>query len=71
MLVVPDYAADEIEYDKEELHKYEDSTYKIISKVAYLIGVPKHIFENEKQSPKSACNAYKHDNIPIIQNHAG
>lgn len=36
----------------EEVRRYKDSTYEIISKVAYLIGVPKHIFENEKHSPK-------------------
>lgn len=32
--------------------RYRDSTYEIISKVAYLIGVPKRIFENEYESPK-------------------
>jgi len=37
--------------EEEQIH-YKDSTYEIISKVAYLIGVPKHIFENEHQSPK-------------------
>ena len=53
VLVAPDYDdADEIEYSEEEYHQYKDSTYEIISKVAYLIGVPKHIFENENQSPK-------------------
>jgi hypothetical protein len=31
---------------------YKDSTYEIVSKVAYLIGVPKRIFENEHESPK-------------------
>lgn len=31
---------------------YENSTYDIVSKVAYLIGVPKHIFENEYEPPK-------------------
>lgn len=36
----------------EEVRRYKDSTYEIISKVAYLIGVPKHIFENENHSPK-------------------
>lgn len=29
-----------------------DSTYEIVSKVAYLIGVPKRIFENEHEPPK-------------------
>lgn len=37
---------------EEEVRRYKDSTYEIISKVAYLIGVPKHIFENENHSPK-------------------
>ena len=32
--------------------RYKDSTYEIVSKVAYLIGVPKRIFENEYEPPK-------------------
>ena len=31
---------------------YKDSTYEIVSKVAYLIGVPKRIFDNEHEAPK-------------------
>lgn len=31
---------------------YKDSTYEIVSKVAYLIGVPKRLFENEHEAPK-------------------
>ncbi len=31
---------------------FKDSTYEIISKVAYLIGVPKWIFENEHEPPQ-------------------
>lgn len=31
---------------------YKDSTYEIVSKVAYLIGVPKRIFDNEYEAPK-------------------
>jgi len=31
---------------------YKNSTYMVVSKVAYLIGVPYHIFENENQPPK-------------------
>lgn len=27
--------------------RYKDSTYEVVSKIAYLIGVPKRIFENE------------------------
>ena len=33
---------------------YKDSTYELISQVAYLIGVPKRIFENEHESPELA-----------------
>ena len=36
----------------EEYAQYKDSTYDIVSKVAYLIGVPKRIFENEHEPPK-------------------
>lgn len=32
--------------------QYKDSTYEIVSKVAYLIGVPKRIFENEHEAPQ-------------------
>ena len=31
---------------------YKDSTYELVSKVAYLIGVPKRIFENEHEAPQ-------------------
>lgn len=31
---------------------YKDSTYELVSKVAYLIGVPRHIFENEHEAPQ-------------------
>ena len=31
---------------------YKDSTYELVSKVAYLIGVPRGIFENEHEAPK-------------------
>lgn len=40
------------EYLGDERILYKDSTYDIISKVAYLIGVPKSIFENEHEPPK-------------------
>lgn len=40
------------EYFEDERIRYKDSTYDIISKVAYLIGVPKRIFENEHEPPK-------------------
>ena len=31
---------------------YKDSTYELVSKVAYLIGVPRGIFENEHEAPQ-------------------
>lgn len=37
--------------DSEEI-AYTDSTYELVSKVAYLIGVPKRIFENEHEPPR-------------------
>lgn len=37
--------------DSEQI-TYKDSTYEIVSKVAYLIGVSKRIFENEHEAPK-------------------
>lgn len=38
----------------EERAMFKDSTYEIVSAVAYLIGVPKRIFENEHEPPKLA-----------------
>ncbi|MBE6985606.1 MAG: NYN domain-containing protein [Ruminococcaceae bacterium] len=35
-----------------EIIAYKDSTYELVSKVAYLIGVPKRIFENEHEAPR-------------------
>ena len=39
------------ESDEEHL-TYKDSTYEIVSKIAYLLGVPQRIFENEYEAPK-------------------
>lgn len=39
------------EFEDERI-QYKDSTYDIVSKIAYLIGVPKPIFENEHEPPK-------------------
>lgn len=39
-------------YEEDERILYKDSTYDIVSKVAYLIGVPKQIFENEHEPPR-------------------
>lgn len=36
----------------DEYAAYKDSTYDIVSKAAYLIGVPKRIFENAHEPPK-------------------
>ena len=40
-----------IEYNGEQI-AYKDSTYELVSKVAYLIGVPLRIFQNEREPPK-------------------
>ena len=32
--------------------QYQNSTYMVVSKIAYLIGVPKRIFENQHEPPK-------------------
>ena len=36
-----------------DIIRYKDSTYEIVSKIAYLIAVPKRIFENEHEPPKT------------------
>lgn len=38
--------------DRSRYALYENGTYMVISKFAYLIGVPFHIFENEHEPPK-------------------
>lgn len=49
---------------------YKDSTYELVSKVAYLIGVPKNIFENEHEPPKLEIyeRLQKDKNARIIRN---
>lgn len=49
---------------------YENSTYMVISKVAYLIGVPKSIFENEHEPPQMEwyTELEKDKNARIIRN---
>ena len=49
---------------------YENSTYTVISKVAYLIGVPKRIFENEYEPPKMEWYEKLHQdkNARIVRN---
>lgn len=40
------------EVSEADIVRYKDSTYEIVSKVAYLIGVPRRIFENEHEPPR-------------------
>ena len=51
-----DYDTDDVEQElddnKQSYTLYENSTYMVVSKVAYLIGVPKAIFENEHEPPR-------------------
>lgn len=50
--------------------RYKDSTYEIVSKVAYLIGVPLRIFQNEHEAPQmEVYNRLELDkNARIIRN---
>lgn len=41
-----------VDTDNDKRIAYKDNTYDIVSKIAYLIGVPKRIFENEYETPK-------------------
>jgi hypothetical protein len=49
---------------------FKNSTYTIVSKVAYLIGVPLRIFENEHEPPKLEiyCELEKNKSARIIRN---
>ena len=47
----PSFNQNGIEYNGEQI-AYKDSTYELVSKVAYLIGVPLRIFQNEHEPPK-------------------
>ena len=55
---------------EEEKIVYRDSTYELISMIAYLIGVPKRIFDNEYEPPKAEVFARleKDKNARIIRN---
>lgn len=57
------------EYAGEQI-AYKDSTYELVSKVAYLIGVPLRIFQNEHEPPKiEIYNRLEQDkNARIIRN---
>ena len=56
--------------DDEERLAYKDSTYEIVSRVAYLIGVPLRIFENEHEPPDLAIYKKMDTSTParIIRN---
>ena len=58
-----------VEYAGEQI-AYKDSTYELVSKVAFLIGVPQRIFENEHEAPQ--LDVYerlsKDKNARIIRN---
>lgn len=58
-----------VEYAGEQI-AYKDSTYELVSKVAYLIGVPLRIFQNEHEPPKiEIYNRFEQDkNARIIRN---
>ncbi len=61
---------DTYELFEDERTRYKDSTYDIVSKVAYLIGVPTKIFENEYEPPKKEVFDVleKDKNARIIRN---
>ena len=54
-----------IEYAGEQI-AYKDSTYELVSKVAYLIGVPLRIFQNQHEPPKiEIYNRLEQDKMPV------
>lgn len=54
-----------IEYAGEQI-AYKDSTYELVSKVAYLIGVPLRIFQNEHEPPKiEIYNRLEQEKMPV------
>ena len=55
----PSFNQNGIEYNGEQI-AYKDSTYELVSKVAYLIGVPLRIFQNEHEPPKIETVSYTH-----------
>ena len=58
-----------VEYAGEQI-AYKDSTYELVSKVAFLIGVPQRIFENEHEAPQLDVYEWlsKDKNARIIRN---
>ena len=57
------------DYSGEQI-AYKDSTYELVSKVAFLIGVPQRIFENEHEAPQLDVfnRLLKDKNARIIRN---
>lgn len=54
-----------VEYAGEQI-AYKDSTYELVSKVAYLIGVPLRVFQNEHEPPKiEIYNRLEQDKMPV------
>ena len=62
-------ASNSADYSGEQI-AYKDSTYELVSKVAFLIGVPQRIFENEHEAPQlDVFNRLSKDkNARIIRN---
>ena len=55
-----------VEYAGEQI-AYKGSTYELVSKVAYLIGVPLRIFQNEHEPPKiEIYNRLEQDKMPEL-----
>ena len=55
-----------LEQAKAEQMAYKDSTFVIVSKIAYLIGVPKRIFENEHEPPQlEVFSQMENDKSPV------
>lgn len=53
-----------VEYAGEQI-AYKDSTYELVSKVAYLIGVPLRIFQNEHEPPKIEICTLSDSGFPL------
>ena len=61
----PSFNQNGIEYNGEQI-AYKDSTYELVSKVAYLIGVPLRIFQNEHEPPKiEIYDRLEQDKMPV------
>lgn len=58
------------DFEKRPYTDYENSTYTVISKIAFLIGVPKRIFENEHEPPQMEWyeKLYNNKNARIVRN---